>query len=82
MLRRLFTEPVLTYRGEYHSITEAGLNPMPIQQPIPIWIGGTSEIPLKRAGRLADGWFPIGVLDDKQRARIVLLDCSSGWPRW
>ena len=77
LLRRLWTEPVLTYRGQYHRVTEAGLNPMPIQQSIPIWIGGTTDIPIKRAARLADGWFPIGVVDDRQRARLQLLRDSA-----
>jgi alkanesulfonate monooxygenase SsuD/methylene tetrahydromethanopterin reductase-like flavin-dependent oxidoreductase (luciferase family) len=31
---------------------------LPIQQPIPLWIGGTAEPAIARAGKLADGWFP------------------------
>ena len=66
LLRRLWTEPVITFRGDYHSVTEAGLNPLPIQRPIPIWIGGTADVVLERAGRIADGWFPLGRCDDEQ----------------
>lgn len=73
VLRRLWREPVLTYRGQWHTITEAGLKPMPIQQPIPIWIGGITEVPVKRAARIGDGWFPMGVVDDAQRERLRLL---------
>jgi len=58
LLRRLWTEPVLTYAGRYHTITAAGLNPLPVQQPIPIWIGASAEPALKRAAELADGYFP------------------------
>lgn len=58
VLRKLFTEESVNYQGKYHTIPEAGLNPMPVQQPIPIWIGGRSKPALERAGRIADGWFP------------------------
>ncbi len=65
VLRALWTEPVVDFRGEYHRIDHAGLNPMPIQRPIPIWFGvGSREQPvppdaaLRRIARLADGWSP------------------------
>ena len=63
VLRELWTKPVVNYEGKYHKISHAGLNPMPVQQPIPLWIGtGRSIAPrppervLRRAGRLGDGW--------------------------
>jgi probable F420-dependent oxidoreductase len=65
VLRALWTQPVVDFRGEYHRISHAGLNPMPIQRPIPIWFGvGSRDHPvppdaaLRRIGRLADGWSP------------------------
>ncbi len=58
VLRKLWTEPVVTYLGKYHTITESGLNPMPVQRPIPIWLGGVAEAVLKRAVHLGDGWMP------------------------
>ena len=58
LMRRLWQEPVLTYEGTYHKITAAGINPLPIQRPIPIWIGGSAEPALKRAAEIADGFFP------------------------
>lgn len=73
VMRRLWQEPVLTYRGKWHTITEAGFKPMPIQQPVPVWIGGVTEIPVKRAARIGDGWFPMGVVDDTQRERLRML---------
>jgi probable F420-dependent oxidoreductase len=60
LLRRLWTEPVVTFCGRYERITAAGLAPLPVQRPIPIWFGAWSERALRRAGRLADGWFPQG----------------------
>ncbi len=57
LLRRLWTEPSLTYEGKFHRITGAGLAPLPLQQPIPIWMGGGAGPALARVGRLANGWF-------------------------
>jgi probable F420-dependent oxidoreductase len=58
LLRRLWTEPVFDFQGRWHTVTAAGINPLPVQQPIPIWIGGSAERALQRAARLADGLFP------------------------
>jgi probable F420-dependent oxidoreductase len=59
VLRRLWTTRSVTVSGEFDTIRGAGLSPMPLQQPIPIWFGATSPPALRRAGRLADGWFPL-----------------------
>ncbi|MDD2694739.1 MAG: LLM class F420-dependent oxidoreductase [Anaerolineales bacterium] len=58
LLRRLWTEPLVTYDGRWHTIPDAGLNPLPVQRPIPIWFGGNADPVLRRAARLADGWLP------------------------
>jgi probable F420-dependent oxidoreductase len=58
LMRRLWTEPAVTFQGRYDRITGAGLAPLPVQRPIPVWFGGQSEPAYRRAGRLADGWFP------------------------
>jgi probable F420-dependent oxidoreductase len=59
LLRRLWTEPSVTFDGVFDKVTGAGLAPMPVQRPIPIWIGAASAPGYRRAGRLADGWFPM-----------------------
>ena len=59
LLRRLWTEPSVTFTGTFDTVTGAGLAPMPVQRPIPIWIGAASAAGYRRAGRLADGWFPM-----------------------
>jgi probable F420-dependent oxidoreductase len=58
LLRRLWTEQSVTMDGRYHRMTAVGLAPLPVQQPIPIWVGAFSPAALRRVGRLADGWFP------------------------
>jgi len=59
LLRRLWTEPTVTFHGSYEHVTGAGLAPLPVQRPIPVWFGAASEPAYRRAGRLADGWFPL-----------------------
>jgi probable F420-dependent oxidoreductase len=58
VMRRLWTEPSVTHQGRYEQITAAGLAPLPVQRPIPVWFGGQSPVAYRRIGRLADGWFP------------------------
>jgi len=58
LLRSLWTETSLSFDGEFDRIDGAGLAPLPVQRPIPIWIGGSSPAAYRRMGRLADGWFP------------------------
>lgn len=58
LLRELWTKPLVTFRGQYHTIEDAGLNPLPVQRPIPIWFGGSADVVLRRMARLGDGWMP------------------------
>jgi probable F420-dependent oxidoreductase len=62
VLRKFWTEELVTFHGDWHQLDQVGINPLPKQRPIPIWmgsfVGGTSERVLKRIGEMADGWFP------------------------
>lgn len=59
LLRKLWSQRSVTFNGKHHTVTGAGLAPMPNQQPIPVWFGAASDRAYERAGRLADGWFPM-----------------------
>jgi probable F420-dependent oxidoreductase len=60
LLRRLWSEPYVTFKGRFHDFENIGLN-RPLPAPIPIWFGtGTDEPVLRRVARLADGWMTIG----------------------
>lgn len=59
VMRKLWTERSVTYTGKYHTVTAAGLAPLPAQRPIPVWFGAASDRAYERAGRLGDGWFPM-----------------------
>jgi probable F420-dependent oxidoreductase len=58
LLRRLWTEQSVTFRGTDEQVTGAGIAPPPVQRPIPVWFGAQSPTAYRRAGRLGDGWFP------------------------
>ena len=58
LLRRLWTERSVTHEGRYDRVNGAGIAPLPAQRPIPVWVGASSPPAYRRAGRLADGWFP------------------------
>lgn len=58
VLRALWTQPVVDFHGRWHQIPAAGINPLPVQRPIPIWMGGYVDTVLRRIGRVADGWLP------------------------
>jgi probable F420-dependent oxidoreductase len=58
VMRALWTKELVTFAGKTHRISDAGLNPLPVQRPIPVWMGGESEVVQRRTARLADGWMP------------------------
>jgi probable F420-dependent oxidoreductase len=77
VMRALWTQDVVDFHGKWHNISHAGLNPLPVQRPIPIFLGaGSSSTPtiaepvLKRVARLADGWCPNFNPDDMGKAYV------------
>ena len=70
LMRALWTEEVVSFKGRYHEVTYAGINPLPVQRPIPIWIGGGTEPVVRRIGRISDGWFPQFQPDQAGEERI------------
>lgn len=73
VMRLLWSQEVISYKGRYHTITEAGLNPLPPRRSIPVWLGGSSDILLRRAARLGDGWFPQGYPDEQMAETLERL---------
>ncbi len=73
VMRLLWSQEVVSYKGRFHTITEAGLNPLPIRRSIPIWMGGSADVLLHRVARLGDGWFPQGRPDNQMRETVERL---------
>ncbi|MGE0385371.1 MAG: LLM class F420-dependent oxidoreductase [Gammaproteobacteria bacterium] len=88
VMRALWTSPAVTFKGRQHTITDAGIKPLPVQRPIPIWFGGGSDRPhfgqkardpiIRRIARIADGWIPQWQPDDRGRE---LLEKFRGYCR-
>ncbi len=81
LLRRLWTEESVSFEGRFETVTGAGLAPMPVQRPIPIWFGAqvTSPKALRRAGRLGDGWFPlVAPGPELEQARAAITEAALG----
>ena len=78
LLRALWTERAVTFDGAWHRVTDAGIKPLPVQRPIPLWFGGGDERVLRRIARLADGWMPQFEPDAAGR---VLLARMQGYAR-
>ena len=73
VLRRLWTENLVTFIGRFHELHEISIVPPPMQRPIPIWFGGSSDAAVKRAARIGDGWMPIMPPDDEAAAKLTAL---------
>lgn len=78
ILRALWTQESVTFHGRWHHIEAAGISPLPVQRPIPIWMGGDADVVLRRTSQLADGWFPrmdtpTGPPTPKHQAQLHLL---------
>jgi probable F420-dependent oxidoreductase len=76
LMRRLWTERIVRHAGQFDTVDAAGINPRPIQQPIPIWIGASAEAAVKRATRIADGYLPLRPLEGGWEAT---MDKVRGW---
>jgi probable F420-dependent oxidoreductase len=73
VLRRLWSEDLVSFEGRFHTLREVNVVPPPVQRPIPIWLGGVSDAAAKRAARLGDGWMPIMPPDARAEERLAAL---------
>src|SRR5499426_1224496 len=73
VMRRLWSGELVNYEGRFHQMKGVSIVPPPVQRPIPIWFGGSSEAVVKRAARLGDGWMPIIAPDAQAEQKVALL---------
>jgi probable F420-dependent oxidoreductase len=76
VLRALWTQPTVTFQGKWHHLSEVHMPPLPLQRPIPIWLGGWAEAVLLRVGVLSDGWIPVFVDRPMKRSQ---KHCTERW---
>ena len=77
LLRALWTESVVDFEGRWHRVPHAGINPLPVQRPIPVWFGGQAEPVLRRVGRWGDGWFPQMLPDVHAKELLDRIRCHA-----
>jgi len=59
VMKALWAEPHVTFNGKFHTIEDAGINPLPPKRSIPIWYGGHADVTLRRVVKWGDGWMPL-----------------------
>lgn len=71
--RRLWTEPVVEHHGRHFDFGPVAFEPKPVQRPIPIHIGGTSDRALRRVAQLGDGWLGMHTTPTAAKAQVATL---------
>ncbi len=77
VLRALFSQESVTFHGRWHHIESAGINPLPGRRSIPIWLGGNAPATLRRAGTVADGWFPLMPPGEPAREAVAAIRAAA-----
>ena len=73
VMQRLWSGDIVSFSGRFHQLQGVNIVPPPVQRPIPIWLGGSSDAVIKRAAHLADGWMPIIAPDEQAAEKLALL---------
>ncbi|MDO9707112.1 LLM class F420-dependent oxidoreductase [Paracraurococcus lichenis] len=82
VMQKLWAEPFVDFKGRYHRIEDAGINPLPVQRRIPVWFGGHVDQTLERIASLGDGWimnaYPPGEAIEAELAKLRRLTEQAG----
>lgn len=76
-MKALWAEPHVSFRGKWHTIEDAGINPLPGKRSVPLWYGGHNDLTLQRIAKWGDGWVMLAnPPGDAARADIAKLHAS------
>jgi len=83
VLHQLWTQETVNFEGRFDSIVDNGINPLPVQRPIPVWVGASSvpgDAVVRRIGRWASGWFVLASPEEypELKARIDAAAVAAG----
>jgi probable F420-dependent oxidoreductase len=70
VMQALWSQPYTTFKGRYHTIEDAGINPRPASVRIPVWFGGHAEATLQRTAKYGDGWMPLAYPADESTLAV------------
>jgi probable F420-dependent oxidoreductase len=76
VMRALWSDPHLLFEGQYHTIPNAGINPLPAR-PLDIWLGGNADVTYERIGRMGDGWLNIYVRPDQAHSALAKIEAAA-----
>lgn len=77
LLRRLWAGETVSHDGPAGTLRDVKLSPLPVQQPLEVWLGGTVPAALERCGRLSDGWLPSLCTPDEAAAGRVVIEAAA-----
>src|SRR5688500_8653990 len=78
LLRRLWAGEAVSHEGAAGTFRDVKLSPLPVQQPLEVWLGGTVPAALERCGRLSDGWLPsLCTPDEAAAGRVVIEEAAA-----
>lgn len=71
LMQALWAEPHVTFKGQWHTVEDAGINPRPASGKVPVWFGGHHERTLERVAKLGDGWMPNAYPPGKEASEVL-----------
>lgn len=71
VMQTLWANEHVTFRGEFHTIDDAGINPRPARGRVPIWFGGHADVTLRRVAKFGDGWLPLDYAPGVEARRVI-----------
>jgi len=71
VMQKLWAEPHVTFKGRWHTIDDAGINPRPASGRVPVWFGGHHDRTLERIAKWGDGWMPNAYPPDHSATEIL-----------
>src|SRR5919198_262309 len=78
LLRRLWAGETVSHEGSAGAFRDVKLTPLPVQQPLEVWLGGTAPAALERCGRLSDGWLPsLCTPEEAAAGRVVIEEAAA-----
>jgi len=74
VMQALWAEPHVDFKGKWHTIEDAGINPRPASGRVPLWYGGHADVTLRRVVKWGDGWMPLAYAPGEEaKAAIAKL---------